>query len=334
MTTPGLSTATCGARSAISTEHTRTSPLASACRQCRLTSRRRSRRSSSSPRDHGFLDAGQHDDERTRHAHHTVVRPRRTHARDTPNDRAPRDRAGQDGAVPRIPDSTRSSLQQRLTIRARERWPPWPTSPSDTAPASPTSTACYPTGTCSQCADCATPAPPAGGASRSTGPAMTTTKTSSCPPDPWAAPPKTSRKLGSATSHDAAGTLSTTTLGDRGSAQPRQAEGRDWMVLVRGALERPVRPVRPVRRFRSTGPPIVRGWTVPLTCWGGYARRHRVPVPRGGHAGVVGRGPSWVRQDRASEPDNGQSLTEGTAPLSMPRSGGAHGLPTACSWER
>jgi len=25
--------------------------------------------------------------------------------------------------VPRIPDSTKSSLQQRLTIRARERWP-------------------------------------------------------------------------------------------------------------------------------------------------------------------------------------------------------------------
>jgi hypothetical protein len=30
---------------------------------------------------------------------------------------------GQDGAVPRIPDSTKSSLHQRLTTRARQRWP-------------------------------------------------------------------------------------------------------------------------------------------------------------------------------------------------------------------
>jgi len=32
-------------------------------------------------------------------------------------------RLGQDGAVAKIPDSTRSSLQQRLRARARQRWP-------------------------------------------------------------------------------------------------------------------------------------------------------------------------------------------------------------------
>jgi hypothetical protein len=59
------------------------------------------------------------------------------------------------------------------------------------AAASPTSTASCPTGRCSDCVGCATPPRPKNGALRSSEPATRITKTRSCPPDPWAAHPKT-----------------------------------------------------------------------------------------------------------------------------------------------
>jgi hypothetical protein len=99
---------------------------------------------------------------------------------------------GKDEAMAKIPESTKSSLaaapgyprtgtlapdqpdQHPLPgrVRLRRRGP-------------------FPEETSYHCAGCATPAMPTSGASRSTAPAMTTTKTHSYPPDPWAAPPKT-----------------------------------------------------------------------------------------------------------------------------------------------
>ena len=151
------------------------------------------RRASTTERgpQNGLVEGGQGDDERAAHGHRSVVlRPGLTR-RDTPCHQHRSRELGHDRQMAKIPDSTKASLHQRLTERSRQRWPRSARSACATAPASPTSTASWPTGRSCGCAGCATPARPETGASRSTEPATTTTKTPTYPPASWAAPPKT-----------------------------------------------------------------------------------------------------------------------------------------------
>ncbi len=100
-------------------------------------------------------------------------------------------RLGHDRQMPKIPDSTKASLHQRLIDRSRERWPQLSQIHTRYRAGFAYSMASCPTARCSGCAGCATPARHENGALRSTEPATTTTKTRSCPPDLWAAHPKT-----------------------------------------------------------------------------------------------------------------------------------------------
>jgi hypothetical protein len=89
---------------------------------------------------------------------------------------------GKDEAMAKIPESTKSSLQQRLAARARERWPQISRINTRYRAGFAYVDAVLPGGDSYRCAGCATPATPTSGASRSTAPATTTTRTRSYPP--------------------------------------------------------------------------------------------------------------------------------------------------------